>query len=283
MKNISKQFFNNVGHPIKVYRWWRYQNGRPKEKDAFLVTMPASGTHWVRTMLGQALVELYVLEDKIDSIRRDDLIPTYLDKSARFRYNERTEIPRIQHSHSFYSLLFRNKSIILLIRDLRDAIVSHYKVYKAARHPDCAFKNFLKAEGVNRPGQIRNNTLMTLIAFLNSWAKAKTGCKRIKVISYEKLRKKPKKELSAILEFAGLPVANEKMINRIVDFASLDNMRKMEDRNPLPQYGNRVRKVRNGIVKSYSTYFTESDREYFGQVIEKHLYSNFGYDYSSWQ
>ena len=85
-----------------------------------------------------------------------------------------------------------------------------------------------------------------------------------------------------MLKFAGFPEANEKAITKIADFASFDNMRKMEYKKPLPQYKNKVRKIRNGKVKSYQNYFTDDDKKYFNQVVENRLSSSFGYDYTLW-
>jgi hypothetical protein len=85
-----------------------------------------------------------------------------------------------------------------------------------------------------------------------------------------------------MLEFAGIQITNGRIIHNIVDFASLDNMRKMEAKNPLPQYGNNVKKIGTGIIKGYRGYFRESDRKYFKEMVDKKLHSNFGYDYSTW-
>ena len=95
--------------PLKLWSWWRYQCSRSDLNDYFLVTLPSSGTHWLRTMLAQALIESFQLKEEITGIRQDDLIPTFLDKNHRFKYNSNERIPRIQHSHSPYYWIFKDK------------------------------------------------------------------------------------------------------------------------------------------------------------------------------
>jgi hypothetical protein len=282
MRPFVARVANNLKHPGRLYSWWRYQQSRHMPHDCFFVTLPGSGTHWLRTMLSRALVDVYGLPEEIDSIRRDDLIPTYRVKTDRFKYNNDLQVPRIQHSHAFFSWLFSNSRTILLVRDLRDVMVSHYKTYVKMRDPDIGFSDFLRAKGVDRPGQKKNDTLRTLIGFLNSWGKGEEKIDEFYRIRYEDMCDAPEKEMKRLLQFIGFRQADADMVRQIVEFGSLANMRKMEQKNPLVQYQNKLSKVGEGKSGKYREYFNQSDMEYFCEVIKTELNFTYGYDYDRW-
>lgn len=282
MKPLTERVANNLKHPKRLYAWWRYQQSRNMPHDCLLVTLPGSGTHWLRTMLSKALVEAYGLPEEIDSIRRDDLIPTYRGKTDRFKYNDNLQVPRIQHSHAFFSWLFYKSRVVLLVRDLRDVLVSHYNNYRDMRNPDISFGDFLRARGVDRPGQKNNDTLRTLIAFLNSWGKAEERLNGLYRIRFEDLRTDTEKELSGLFQFIGFRQLDASVVKQIVAFGSLDNMRKMEQQKPLLQYQNKTAKVGDGKSGKYREYFNQSDMDYFCDIVQAELRFTYGYDYDRW-
>ena len=283
MKPVSERALNKLKSPLRFYRWWRYQNARSKQKDVFLVSMPGSGTHWVSTMLARSLIDNFRLAETITSIRSDDLIPNYRNKRHRFKYNHKEEIPRVQRSHAYYSsLFFRNKRVMLLIRDLRDTLISHFRTYRSQKDPEIGFADFLRGSGVDRPKQKNGNTLLTLIGFLNSWAQNSKKLEELLLVRYENLRADTSQELTKMLKFLGFTDFDQYFVDRVVEFGSLRNMRQIEAHNPLPQYEGRVEKVRQPREDGYAFYFSQDDRDYFGEMIDSALDDAYGYDYSSW-
>jgi hypothetical protein len=238
--------------------------------------MPSSGTHWVRLMLARGLVTSFALPDEIDSIRVEHLIPTFRDKAARFKYNDRADIPRIQHSHAPYSWIFRKRRVIVQIRDLRDALVSHYKVLSTQQKYGGSFKEFLRGVKLD---ERYHNSLRTRVQFLNSWGKGAKHTEAFLVVRYEDLKMDTADQVRRILEFVRLPRVNDQMIADVVEFGSIENMRRLERRNPLPQYKGGVWKVGEGLSGSFRNFFEESDLQYFRDYISEHLAYDFGYDY----
>lgn len=282
MRPLRERVFNNLKHPKALYFWWRYQTSRRMPHDCILVTMPGSGTHWIRTMLTKTIVDVYDLPEEIASIRRDDLIPTYRAKQQRFKYNDRLDIPRIQHSHAFFSWLFFREKVILMVRDLRDVVVSHYKTYLKMKDPNIPFSDFLRARGVNRPGQKNNDTLRTLIDFLNSWASPGKKLDAFHLIRFEDLRADTDRQLKGVLEFIGFQGIDSDLLGRVIDFGSIENMQRMEKTNPLPQYKHKMSKIRQGQSGGYRQYFALNDIDYFRSVVSKYLKNDYGYNYYKW-
>jgi hypothetical protein len=235
-------------------------------------------------MLAKALEISYELPVEVTSIADYDLIPTYRNKRQRFRFNDRIDMPRIQHSHAHYSVLFRGRRVILMVRDLRDTLVSHYRTYVEMTGQRVSFSDFLRGRNVQRPGQRNNDTLRTLIEFLNSWCRGLRQVQESHVVRFEDLRRDTEGELIRVLGFVPFPEAAVQRVGEIVKCGSLDNMRALEERNPLPQYRGRVRKVREGAVGKGRDYFAVGDREYFVQIVSQELLYDFGYRYEelSW-
>ncbi len=283
MRPIMTRIFNNVCSPVRLASWVYYQKSRPGHRDYFLATMPASGTHWVRLMLAKGVIEKYSLPESVEAITTEDLLPTYRNKLHRFKYNSMHEVPRIQHSHAFYSsLFFRNTRVIYLVRDLRDTLVSHFRTYRDTKDPEVKFSAFLRGVGIDRPGQKKGHTLNTLIDYLNSWDAGSESLDSVLLIKYEDLKQNTLPLLQLMYEFCGLGSISEKRVGEIIDFCSIENMSRIESKNPLPQYGDKVKKVRYGDQSRYSDYFTREDIEYFSSVVSRRLNNHLGYDYTSW-
>lgn len=279
MRPLSERLLNNIRHPLRLYKWWEYQKSRSIDRDTFLISMTGAGTHWVCIMFSKALIEAYKLSDEISSIRYQDLVPSYLNKRHRFKYNNLAHIPRIQHSHSPYSLIFRGTRVILLMRDLRNAIVTHYRTHTAVKGVNLSFSDFLRGRCLDAR---RQHTLRSRVNFLNSWARNVHKLSSLYVIRYEDLRTDTAAEMCKLIDFAGFPVLNQELIERVVEFGSIENMRKIEKENPLPQYKNKVNKVGWGRSDSYKDYFSGDDRRYLSEIVFSDLINSYGYDYNNW-
>lgn len=230
MRPLSQRLINNLRNPLRVWNWLQYQNSRPAESDTLLITLNSAGTHWVRTMLAQALIEAFQLEDRITTIQQPDIIPTFSDKTARFKYNDNSAIPRIQHAHAAYSPLFGKRRVLLLVRDLRDAIVSHHKIHTRAANPDISFSDFLRGNGVRRK---RHHTLQTRISFLNSWWSHREHFPAFETLRFEDMKAHPQETLARAMRFAGIPNLSPEKLAGVLDFCSIENMKKWRRRIPI--------------------------------------------------
>ncbi len=279
MRPLSKRVLGNLRHPFSVWHWWKYQKSRPMERDVLLITLPSAGTHWVRTMLARALIESFDLPEQITTIRQPEIIPPFLDKTARFKYNTDCAIPRIQHSHAAYSSLFGRRRVLLLVRDLRDALVSHYKIYSRAIDANISFSDFLQGHIKEKSTQ---HNIETRIEFLNSWWDHRQLFPDFKVVCFEEMKAKPRETLQQCLEFAGIPSLAAEKLEEVLDFCSIENMRKMEEAYPNPRFKGLLAKIGQGKTGGYNEYFSTADRDWFLRRVNEGLQHNFGYNYQEW-
>ena len=277
MRPWSVRIARNVVHPMSCIKWSRSQKSHPHHCDFVLVTVPGSGTHWLRTLLASALIRAYGLDDQIRSIRQDGLMPTFGVKDDRFKYKG-LNIPRIQHSHSQYFFLYKGRNVIFLTRDLRDIMVSQYRRLCSDRGYQGTFGDMLRGIGVNKN---RRNTLESRIDIINTWISARRKLSSFHIVRYEDLSMNTMIVLRDLLDFMDFPRLSEQATHDVVEDGSLDNMRRLERENPLPQYGKNP-KIGLGIQGGYRDYFTESDRAWFLDVVSRRMPDWLGYDYNVW-
>lgn len=282
-KSIFYRTLKNAKHPVQNLKWLSYQ--RSKKEDIILSTMQFSGTHWLRFILAKALVDYFELPYEFKDIRAQEITPTFRDPKQHFIYNSREEIPRIQQGHLPYhfpySLFLRNKKVIFLTRDLRDALISQYEKMKKIQVP---FSLFLR----DLEGKYNNafyGTLKERVEFLNSWHKNKKKVKDFVTIKYEDLQKDPERELSKILIFIGLKNFDDNFLREVIDFASMDNMKRIHfnsiEKKSFPLYGKPPAKntINKGKMGNYKNYFSEEDLEFFNNYIKENLLYDFRYNY----
>lgn len=226
-------------------------------------------------MLANGLIHTYNLPENVDSLRQEDLIPTLMNKTQRFKYNQKVHIPRIQHTHSPFSPVFRNRRIIFLVRDLRDALVSHYRVVQPHFGLPKDFSAFIRGETIDPRHQ---HDLKSRIKLLNSWTDNFKKTAEYKVVRYEDLRNNTTSELREIFKFAGIPKIDTQFLNNIIKSASFSEMKKLEN-----SFGSNTRSQKiTGNPSSYKDYFSIEDQKYFLSHVQNELHDWFGYDYLNW-
>lgn len=272
-RQLSQRLLANARRPGEVLGWWRYQRSRPPSEEAFLVSMPSSGTYWLRLMIGHAMVSAWDLPFKIDSIEIPDLVPSHRVKSQRFRFNDRRDIPRVQHSHRGYERAHKGRRIVLLVRDLRDALLSHWRIQVDSGRFEGSIAEFIRQP----PGQ--RHTLDSRIDLFNDWGRAEAAGEQMHVVRFESLRAQPAETIKEVLDFIGIP-ADEASIDSTVAFGSRDNMAKLEESNPVRVARGRAIKVRKGAVGGFREVMATEDLQYIADRTRQRLNWTAGYDYT---
>jgi hypothetical protein len=113
-----------------------------------------------------------------------------------------------------------------------------------------------------------------------------TRIKNLHVVRYEDLRSHPETELTKLMAFLGEDV-DQKVIAETVEFASVENLRKMEKENYFWRSGSRVQapdtsnpdsyKVRKAKVGGYRDYFDDEQIAAIDGYVDEHLLPGFGY------
>lgn len=259
--------------------------------DAYLISFPKCGRTWLRVMLGRTLYQ----HAGIDDLKPDGTRLLYPDGTERMQ-----GIPRISFTHDGRPTCgsvdeiesdkshYAGKSVILLIRDLRDVAVSYYfhETRRTKRfYPDWEvaqfqgeISDFLHSEvgGVDH-----------FIRFYNIWADNRDVPERLLLLKYEEIHSQPCASLQQLLALLGLPDVPQAVVEDAVEFASFDKMRSMEEEGAFthPHYmqpGDRSDedsyKVRRGKVGGYGDYLSQQDIDWLTGRMRSELSPFYGYE-----
>ncbi len=266
-------------------RWYAH-----RKTDYYLISYPKCGRTWLRLMMGYAVASYF------------DLQPN--EEILFLQWNSRTYpyLPRIKVIHDDRPMLkrpdeletsknrFKDKSVIFLVRDPRDVIVSSYFEYKHRR-----------ALFGDNPNENDNSRFIgelfefinqdcggfdTILAFYNIWAENRDKPKNFLLIRYEDIFKNPEEELRRTLYFIGLNDITDDAIKAAVNFASFDNMRRMEKEsrfntailNPADSSELDTYKTRKGKAGGHKDYLTEKEIETLNQKMRENLSDFYGYN-----
>jgi len=209
-------------------------------------------------------------------------------------------IPRVLFSHNNYLRAyledwdtlnhFSGKKVVMLVRDPRDVAVSQFFQWKYRMRPHKILLNQYPAKGeaVTTFEFVTNPVcgVPRIIELFNAWARALPEFKDILIIRYEDMRVDPVGVMQQVLDFVGTPGTREQ-IEQAVEFASYDNMKKLEEKRVFWGSGARVKagdsknpnsfKVRRGKVGGYRDYFDDEQVELIDKLVEEELDPVFGY------
>jgi len=125
------------------------------------------------------------------------------------------------------------------------------------------------------------------VDFFNGWARALPELDdNVLIIRYEDMRQDPSGVMQRVLDFVGTPGTAEE-IDKAVEFASYENMKKLEEKRSFKGSGARVRpgdkknpnsfKVRRAKVGGYRDYFEDAQVAEIDRMVEQELDPVFGY------
>jgi hypothetical protein len=255
--------------------------------DCVVVSFGKSGRTWFRVMLSRFYQVRYGLARR-HLLSFDNL------------HNKIPAIPKIFFTHDNYlkdyatqvdpKALYREKRVVLMIRDPADVAVSQYYQWKFRMPSRKKRLNDYPSHGedvslydfVMRP----QSGLLKVIEFMNGWGRELDRIKNLLVVRYEDLRADPEKMLTRILDFIGTPGSTEH-VREAVSFASIENMRQLERKRVFWLSGRRMLakdrgnldtyKVRRAKVGGYRDDFTPEQLESIEALVENRLLPGFGY------
>ncbi|QIG52098.1 sulfotransferase domain-containing protein [Nordella sp. HKS 07] len=270
----------------------RYLRGKEearmlRESDFVVVSFGKSGRTWLCVLLSR----YFQLRYKLPA----DILLQYDSLHALNR-----AVPRVMFSHDNYigdytgtrdsKSDYANSRVILLARHPADTAVSQYFQWKFRMRDrkkrindypdpkdDMALIDFVLGEGGGIPKIVR---------FMNLWAAEFDKLKAIRVVRYETLRRDTANTLGNVLKFMNETPTNEELAQS-VEFASVENMRKMEKDTFFRGVGERMTpgdasnpdsyKVRRAKVGGYRDYFTPEEVARIDELIARSLSPVYGY------
>jgi Sulfotransferase domain len=272
----------------KIERWLRGREEFKKlqRSDWVLMSWGKSGRTWLRVMLSRA----YQLKSNLDAGKLLDFDNLkHLDPQLPAVFFTHNNYLRDYTGNQHSKAHFQGKRIVLLVRDPCDVAVSQFFQWKYRMQPNKKFINDYPPHGatidiwdfvVDKEAGVPR-----IVQYFNEWAQAIPELQNVLVLRYEDMREDPGAVLSRILAFTGTIVTAEQ-VREAVEFASYDNMKKMEENKFFKGSGARVKpgdkdnpqsfKVRKAKVGGYRDYFTDEQCAQLEQMIAS-LHPMFGY------
>jgi len=282
-------FFLPKEQQVRIERWLRGHEDFRKLAlaDCVIVSFGKSGRTWLRVMLSRFYQVRHGLSQR-HLLAFDNL------------HNRVPAIPRIFFTHDNYlkdyvkeqgsKAAYYDKRLVLMMRDPADVAVSQYfqwkfrmtdRKKKINNYPesgaDVSLYDFVMMPECGLP---------KIIDFMNGWGRELDRFRHLMIVRYEDLRADPEEMLRRILEFIGTPGSPEH-IRQAVEFASVENMRQLEQKRVFWLAGRRMLakdrsnlntyKVRRAKVGGYRDDFTPEQLAAIDALVAQRMLPVFGY------
>lgn len=271
-----------------------FQLAKARRADVLVIVHPKSGGTWFRIMLSRLYQMKYGLPAR-QIVKSDEL------------YNRNHSLPRFLFTNGHYTYEgtvkelfsggapgpdFDRKKAIFLARHPCDVAVSWYLQFTkrisahkkelinhTLEHPvrrdEISMWDFVTHEELGLPA---------LIEFLNAWERDISRMSHGLIVRYEDFRTHPEATLKRVTDFIGEGFTDDE-IQEAVDFASFDNLRKLEHTNYFRNSGMSLInandpdtfKVRRGKVGGYRDYFTAEQIAQMEDMVRTRLSPALGY------
>ena len=250
-----------------------------KRAGVVFVSYPKTGRTWLRVMIGRALILQFGLPEKklLDCFwltKKAGLAPLIFSHGGPFHLYDFRPFYKLQFSHQ----RFKGKKIIFLIRDIRDTLVSlYFQESKRAKTFKGSISDFIRDDvfGAKK-----------IIKFYNIWFEHQPRPEHFLLLRYEDLRRAPAQNLARLLnDLQGpdlgsrgtCPDSRGREIEQAVEFASFENMKKMERAGgfkssilrPAKKTDKESFKVRRGKVHGFRDYLSPADVDYIDKAVKE--------------
>ena len=267
---------------INAIRW----NVSPRRRarfasaDAIVVTLPKSGTTWLRVFLYSYFCGL---ERRPFTLKDHGLagagVPRLMFTHDLFDHGaEPRLLTRLRGRYLIPPRERRTKPILLMVRDPRDVIVSlYFELRRNGARPSYAGTLAAMIEhpafGIER-----------LVDVLNCWIRDWAGQPQFTLIRYEACRREPETTFREVLRFLGFREVVEAVFQKSVEFAGFENMKRLEEVKQF-DYRGLARadpgdpesfRVRRGIVGGYREYLTSEQVDILDRALAR-LDPSYGY------
>ncbi len=288
---VALAFFLPEARRIRFERWLRgrEETRRLRRADVAVVSFGKSGRTWLRVMISRYYQLVYGIPDS-----------ALLGFDNYHRRN--STIPKIFFTHDNYikdytgehdsKASFYGKKVVLLVRNPKDIAVSQFFQWQHRMRPAKKKLNQYPPHGANVSAfdfvMDPNCGLPDIIAYLNLWAREAKNVESLLIVRYEDMRSDPNKTLRRVMEFVNDDSADASAVDGAVEYSSVENMRKLEEKNVFWLAGGRMKpgkkgdpntyKVRRAKVDGYKDYFNDAERAEIDELVSHDLSATYGYD-----
>ena len=255
--------------------------------DVVVVSFGKSGRTWLRVLLSRFFQLRFGLGPSsfigFDNLHRKD-----------------SRIPKLFFTHDNYlrdftgnrgdRRDFHDRKTVLLVRHPADVAVSQFHQWKFRMKPHKKNLNLYPGHGAEVDVfsflMDENAGLPKVIEFTNAWARELDRHPSLIVVRYEDLRADTAGQLGRVLDFMGQKATPAELAD-CVQFASVENMRQLEEKRVFWLAGSRMRpgdksnpesfKVRKAKVGGFRDYLDEAQVAQVERLIAERLLPGFGY------
>jgi hypothetical protein len=188
--------------------------------DVFIVSYPKSGNTWTRFLVGNLIYQ----DEPVTFANVESRLPSlYVHSDRKLR-----KLPRILKSHDCFDP--RYKTVIYIVRDPRDVLVSayHYAIKLGVVPDNWQIEKFVPAllDGSFDSGLLVNPRWGSWYDNVASWLAMKDN-RNFLLLRYEDMLDDPERELVKVADFLSLESTRERLA-RAVRLSSADHMRELE-------------------------------------------------------
>ncbi len=260
---------------------------RLRRADFAVVSHPKSGRTWLRVMFSRYYQLKYGIPER------------YILGFDNFHAMQ-PGAPRVFFTHDTYlreytgnldsKVDFADARLVLLVRRPQDVAVSQFFQWKYRTRAskkrlrgypehgsEISMIDFMMEPSIGLP---------QIVDYLNRWADALPKLKTPHVVRYEDMRADTEREFGRVVEFSD-GAADAELVRQAVEYASVANTRKLEERQHFWRSGSRMRpgdpsnpdsyKVRRAVVGGYRDYFEDDQVAALDAYVRERLSPVFGY------
>lgn len=185
--------------------------------DVLLASYPKSGNTWMSFLIANCIICHRQIDRTVNWFNIGEIVQG-MDRNVDLTQSGflgETDLPRIIKTHQINQGSYQRA--ILVVRDPRDVLTSHFHYTKNYNLHDLDFHEFIRSE---------NYGILNWVKHSKSWMRNGPGF-NIYTVKYESLKDNTGVELSKVMKLLGLDVLDE-TISKAVTLSSKDNMRSLE-------------------------------------------------------
>lgn len=251
--------------------------------DAMVVSVPKSGRTWLRAFFAAYFCAKAGRNFSLDPEQYGDpRIPRIIYSHDLFEQRTKGRWwDRIRGKFLIPARELQRAKIILMVRDPRDAFVSHYvQLSRPSADAPEQLKTISASEMLHHP----QLGIRMLVQTMNDWLREIGGRANVTLLRYEDLKRAPNEFFRRALEGIGETRISEKDFAHALQFSQFGNMKKLEaadafDSKILQTRDKRdpeAANVRRGKVGGFTDYLSSDDQAYAATVMRE-LDPKFGY------
>jgi hypothetical protein len=251
--------------------------------DALVISIPKSGRTWLRTFLSAYFCARYEHPFSLDLTKyQDPRIPRVIYSHDLFEHRTKGRWwDRARGKYLIPASELRRAQIILLVRDPRDAFVSHYV---QLTRPTADAPGELKTK---KAGEMLRDPFLgidQIVRTMNDWFAEFGDRPNVTLVRYEDLRSRPAEQFGRILAAIVEERVSQEHLDAALQFSEFGNMKRLEAAGafdskilqPGDMQDPESFNVRRGRIGGYADYLSASDIDYANEAMSA-LDQRFGY------